>query len=82
MLISTGEKFCAWPEGTEADVNHQGGWLEDIRDSVSCHSDMTSWGNSGHSLGFAVDIADELSCTLNTVLVFSQLLSLKVWILV
>jgi hypothetical protein len=32
-LPGTGEKLYGWPEGTE--VSHQGGWLEDNRDSVS-----------------------------------------------
>jgi hypothetical protein len=44
-------------ECTRAGVGHQRGWLEDTRDSVGCHRDMTSQNNSGHSLGFDNNMA-------------------------
>lgn len=49
-------------EGTEAGVSHHDGLLDVTSDSVGCHSDMTSRGNCGYSLGFEVDITVEAYC--------------------
>ncbi|XP_056004428.1 uncharacterized protein LOC130050025 [Ostrea edulis] len=62
VLQGPDEKLCGWPEDTETGVSHQDGGLKNNRESVVCHSDLTSRGSSGCSLGFDVDMAVDVFC--------------------